>query len=203
MVIRVFSRGYLWLVGAAAFAAVGCDSESASLGSGVNPQPVPQIKVLSNRADMISGGDALVEIVLAEGVKPDGLHVTLGGKDVTSSFAPRGKDNRIIGLVTGMAEGTNILAADLGSGHGSYLEINNHKIGGPVFAGPQIKPFICATPTATVGTGDTPSTNASGLTTTATDDQCNIATEIKMYYRTTTAGCPAGSGPPPSAGASG
>ena len=190
MVIRVLSPGCLCLVGAAALVAVGCDSDSASLGSGVNPQPVPQIKVLSNRADMISGGDALVEIVLAEGVKPDGLHVTLGGKDVTSSFAARANANgRIIGLVTGMADGTNILAADLGTGHGTYLEINNHKIGGPVFSGPQVKPFICATPTATIGTGDTPSTTASGLSTTAIDDQCNIATEIKMYYRTTTAGC--------------
>ena len=37
--------------------------------------------------------------------------------------------------------------------------------------------------------GDTPASNASGLTTTAVDAQCNIATEYKLFYRTTTAGC--------------
>src|SRR5204863_4696754 len=31
--------------------------------------------------------------------------------------------------------------------------------------------------------------NASGLSTTAVDAQCNIATEYKLFYRTTTAGC--------------
>ena len=31
--------------------------------------------------------------------------------------------------------------------------------------------------------------DASGLSTTATDAQCNIATEYKLFYRTTTAGC--------------
>ena len=84
MVIRVLSRGCLWLVGAAALVAVGCDSESASLGSGVNPQPVPQIKTLSNRADMISGGDALVEIVVpkaaSEMTRAAGLHVDVDGQ---------------------------------------------------------------------------------------------------------------------------
>jgi hypothetical protein len=92
-------------------------------------------------------------------------------------------------VVTGLADGPNNLSADLGNGHGTYLTITNHKIGGPVISGPQVKPFVCATPTVTVGTGDTPSTNASGLSTAATDDQCNIATEIKMYYRSTDAGC--------------
>jgi hypothetical protein len=38
-----------------------------------------------------------------------------------------------------------------------------------------------------VGTGDTPSTNASGLSTNAIDVQCNIATEVKLFYRTTAA----------------
>jgi hypothetical protein len=188
MEIRFLSSRCLWLAATALLIAPACDSESASSGSAVDPQPAPQIKMLSNRADMISGGDALVEIVLAEGVKADGLHVALGTKDITSAFA-KGANGRIIGLVTGLAEGPNILAADLGTGHGSYMMITNHKIGGPVFSGPQVTPFVCATPTATSGTGDTPSTNPSGLTTMATDAQCNIATEIKLYYRTTTAGC--------------
>src|SRR6185369_1294789 len=37
--------------------------------------------------------------------------------------------------------------------------------------------------------GNTPASNASGLTTFAVDAQCNIATEFKLFYRTTTVGC--------------
>ena len=37
--------------------------------------------------------------------------------------------------------------------------------------------------------GNTPASNASGLTTFAVDAQCNIATEYKLFYRTTTPGC--------------
>jgi hypothetical protein len=184
MEIRFLPPRCLWLAATALLIAPACDSESASPGSAVNPQPAPQIKTLSNRADMISGGDALVEIVLADGVKSDGLHVALGTKDITSSFT-KSAGGRIIGLVTGLADGPNIIAADLGTGHGSYLMITNHKIGGPVFSGPQVTPFTCATPAAVAGTADTPASNPSGLSTVATDAQCNIATEARLFYRTT------------------
>ena len=45
-----------------------------------------EIKVLSNRADLISGGDALVEVVPAP---PPGTVIMAGGANVTSSFALR------------------------------------------------------------------------------------------------------------------
>ena len=47
-------------------------------------------------------------------------------------------------------------------------------------------------------TGNTPAPNASGLSTPATDAQCNIATEYKLFYRTTTAGCSSRACPTPS-----
>src|SRR6185369_7868256 len=53
----------------------------------------------------------------------------------------------------------------------------------------QTQPWICATPAPVAASGVTPASNASGLTTTAVDAQCNIATEFKLFYRTTTAGC--------------
>ena len=37
--------------------------------------------------------------------------------------------------------------------------------------------------------GNTPGSNASGLSTAAIDSHCTIATEYKLFYRTTTAGC--------------
>ena len=48
-----------------------------------------QILVLSNRADLISGGDALVEVVLPDKTDPASVKVTLNGSDITSAFAVR------------------------------------------------------------------------------------------------------------------
>src|SRR3954465_3186892 len=44
-----------------------------------------QIKTLSNRADLISGGDALVEIIVPHGTPPHALHVTAGKTDVSAA----------------------------------------------------------------------------------------------------------------------
>jgi Tannase-like family of unknown function (DUF6351) len=95
------------------------------------------IDVLSNRADLISGGDALVAV---GGPRP--LRVKLGRRDVTSAFAVRA-DGRYEGLVTGLKNGRNVLAVRGARGRGARLTITNHPIGGPVFAGPQVQPWKC------------------------------------------------------------
>jgi hypothetical protein len=140
------------------------------------------IKTLSNRADLISGGEALVEIVLHPGTSASGLKVDVGGHDVSGAFVQRA-DGRVIGLITGLANGNNVVTAKLGAK--ASLTINNHPIGGPVFSGTQIQPWICATPTAQPPTATMPATQASGLSTFAIDAQCNIATEYKFFYKTT------------------
>ena len=47
------------------------------------------IHVLSDRADAISGGDALVSVSLPSGVNPASVKMTLGSSNVTSEFALR------------------------------------------------------------------------------------------------------------------
>src|SRR5258705_9101455 len=69
-----------------------------------------QIKTLSNRADLISGGNAYVEIVMPEGKTIAGLGVSVGGRDVTSAFAMR-TNGRIVGVITGLANGDNVVVA--------------------------------------------------------------------------------------------
>lgn len=196
MEIRIPSPRWLWLAATAALAASGCDSNSSTTPTAPPSQPVLQIKTLSNRADMISGGDALVEIVLPPGASAGTLHATVGppGKpemahDVSDQFTARA-DGRLIGLVSGLAEGVNLLTADLGTGHGALLRITNHSIGGPIFSGPHVTPFTCATPTGSAGTDTVPATNPSGLSGTAsTDGLCNIPTEARLFYRTTDKNC--------------
>ena len=161
--------------------------------SSASPPPpafaAPTIKTLSNRADMVSGGDALVEIVLPFGVATEALRVDVGGRDVTGKFAVRpSAANRIVGLITGLANGNNVVTARA-AGATSTLTLNNHPIGGPVYSGPQILPWVCATPVAQPASGNTPASNASGLSTAAVDAQCNIATEYKLWYKTTAANC--------------
>jgi hypothetical protein len=157
----------------------------------VQPDAAPpgalQIKTLSNRADLLSGGDVLVEIVVPPG-SPQGLHVVAGTRDVSAAFAVR-TDGRTIGLITGLDVGQTVITADVGGKQGASLTVTNHPIGGPVFSGPQIQPWVCATPVPTPGDATTPATSGSGLSTNAIDAQCNIATEFKLYYRTTTATC--------------
>jgi len=157
------------------------DSDDADEGRGL------RIKSLSNRADLISGGDAYVEIVLPKRQSATALRVQLNGRDVRSAFAVRA-DGRVLGVVTGLMDGENVLIASVGKSHAARLVITNHPIGGPVIAGPQTQPFVCATPSPEPSPL-APLTNASGLQTRAVDAQCNIATEYKFYYKATKAGC--------------
>ena len=68
------------------------------------------------------------------------------------------------------------------------ITVTNAPRHGPVLSGELTKPFYCATPTPQVVNGSVPASNASGLSG-APDENCNIASEFKLYYRSTTAGC--------------
>lgn len=145
------------------------------------------IQTLSNRADLVSGGSALVEVKLPARANPAKLKLDLDGIDVTSSVTTLAS-GRTIGVVTGLKNGVNNLrvTASDGSFRGAKLVITNHPIGGPVLLSAQTTPWICATPVPVAATSTTPASNASGLSTSATDAQCNIATETHLFYRTTT-----------------
>lgn len=100
------------------------------------------IRSLSNRADLISDSQALVGIHLPHGANRNGLHVTVGGRDVTGAFSHwRGRE--VKGLVDGLALGPNDLAATAPGATGARLTITDHPNGGPVFSGPQLQPWHC------------------------------------------------------------
>jgi hypothetical protein len=149
-----------------------------------------QIVSLSNRADLISGGDAFIEVRVPTSVALNKVRLSLNGHDVTGAFTANATVRTLRGVVSGLVEGRNdFIAGESHGGREARLVITNHPIGGPVLLGSQTQPWICATPTPTAASGNTPATNASGLTTFAVDAQCNIATEYKLFYRTTTTGC--------------
>jgi hypothetical protein len=144
-----------------------------------------QIHTLSTRADMVTGGDALVEIVAPAGAQPSSLQVSVDGRNVTSAFSTR-SDGRIVGLVTGLANGTNTLQAEMAGARAATLQVTNASRQGPVISGAQVVPFYCATPSPQAASGNTPATNGSGLSG-QPDASCNVAAETKLYYRTTAA----------------
>jgi uncharacterized tannase-like protein DUF6351 len=119
-----------------------------------------QVQVLSNRADVISAGDALVAVKLPAGVSPGSVAVKRDGTDITSAFALR-PNGRYEGLVTGLTLGANVIKATAGKQSGQAT-IVNHPNGGPVFSGPQVQPWVCQ----------------SG----ATDAQCNQPAQVEWLY---------------------
>ncbi|MDR2154966.1 MAG: DUF6351 family protein [Burkholderiaceae bacterium] len=148
-----------------------------------------EVRTLSNRADLISGGDALVTITRADGAALSGLKVEVGRRDVSDAFTI-GADGAATGLVTGLADGDNVLQARSDKNDSSAsLTITNTPGNLPVLSGASyVTPFYCAQPAATAVNGDTPALAASGLSG-SPDAACGIATEYKLYYKTTAQGC--------------
>lgn len=105
--------------------------------------PRLSIDVLSGRADLVSGGSALVAVNLPKRSDAHRVVIRLGHRRITKRFAFR-KDHRFEGLVTGLALGPNHLVAIDGT-LGARITLVNHPYGGPVLSGPQLKPWVCET----------------------------------------------------------
>src|SRR5687768_12370277 len=137
-----------------------------------------QMLVLSNRADLISGGNALVEAQLPPGADASRLRVLLatdhGQRNVSEAFARRA-NGRILGLLERLPIGrSHLIAAIAGTSHGNdatRITITNHPNGGPVFSGPQVAPWVCTTQTNGLGP--------------AQDPQCNAPPSHQFFYRRT------------------
>ena len=69
-----------------------------------------EIRTLSSRADLVSGGDALIAVKVPAGTRADQLTVALNGKDLTRlSFDAASSEYR--GVIDGLAIGTNRVTA--------------------------------------------------------------------------------------------
>ncbi|MFL5782485.1 MAG: DUF6351 family protein [Thermoleophilaceae bacterium] len=135
--------------------------------SGAEAAPAPVIKVLSSRADLVSAGDALVAVKLPAGAKANHVTVTVGKRDVTSSFAVR-PDGRFEGLVQGLRIGRNTLTARIAGGRAARIVLTNHGNGGPLFSGPQVQPWVCQD--------------------TAKDKKCNEPPKVELFYKSSVDG---------------
>lgn len=147
----------------------GCSRSSPASGGGNSGTAGPSsssgaISVLSNRADLISGNDALISVTPPVSA-PTGAKMSLNGKDVTSAFVMQA-DGSYMGLVSGMQLGSNTVSARFSNGSSSSYTINNSPHGGPVISGPQLQPWTCK--------------NAAAM-----DAKCNQPPEYSYVYKST------------------
>ncbi|MGB0101632.1 MAG: DUF6351 family protein, partial [Nocardioides sp.] len=128
------------------------------------------VQVLSNRADLVSGGDVLVAVRIPKKVKPRQVRVTAGGRDVTRRFAVR-DNGRFVGLVKGLAVGRTVIRATARRTTPGRIVVVNHPNGGPIFSGPQTQHYRCQDG--------------------AVDAQCNQPATYDLLYRSTNPLAPA------------
>ena len=105
----VLAAAVTGLLGAALFAGV---TVAKSPRSSIPAKHLVRIVVLSTRADLVSGGEALVQVILPPGATASSTRLDLSGQDVTGAFAMR-PNGKFEGLVTGLGNGPNVLTAQL------------------------------------------------------------------------------------------
>ena len=142
-------------------AAVATAPATAASARAAAPRPKPKKRTIpvvsvSNRPDLVSGGDVRVAVAKVKGLKRKQVRVSLNGRDVTRQFAvrPGGRFEAVLG---DLRVGRNVVQAtgrrkNAGKKHAGpdsrlrfsgRLVITNHPNGGPIFSGPQHQPYVC------------------------------------------------------------
>jgi len=112
--VRLRRRLFFYLLPAVLVGSVLAGVSAAGGASG----PV-RITTVSDRADLISGGDALVH-VSTPGTSSGAVHLTLNGRNITSVFRQHSNGHGL-GLVSGLRLGRNELVATVPDGRGARL----------------------------------------------------------------------------------
>ena len=127
------------------------------------------VATLSSRSDMVSGGDALVEIRSASGA-PSNVLVRVNDRDATAAFHADAARRSLVGLVDGLKIGRNTIVARAGS-HTARLDVTNYPITGPIVSGDHLTPFLCRTVESGLGE--------------PLDADCSARTKIEYFYKST------------------
>src|SRR5688572_14175015 len=105
-----------------------------------------EVRTLSTRPDLVTGGDVLVQLSLPPGIAADSVSVTLNGRDITSAFRAATVPGARVALLRDLRLGNNALVATArGHSPAATLTLVNHPSTGPVISGPHQTPFVCET----------------------------------------------------------
>ncbi len=134
-----------------------------------------EIRTLSSRPDLISGGDALVEVKAPAGTALSQLTLRLNGKDVTRHLRLDPFAGSFRGLISDMSVGDNTLHAVVkargksGIAAQASLTVKNYPITGPILSGPHLSPYECRTVESGLGP--------------PLDANCSAARKVEYFYR--------------------
>jgi hypothetical protein len=129
-----------------------------------------EIKVLSSRPDLVSGGDALIAISTPADTRLEDLSFTLNGKVVKLSLARDQDSGTFRGLIDNLRNGKNELVAAARSAK-ARLQLTNYPIAGPILSGPHLTPYECRTVESGLGE--------------PLDADCSATTRVDNFYRAT------------------
>ncbi len=140
------------------------------------------LRVLGTRADLVTGGDVLLEVTSAG--RLDRLSLTVDGRPLRTYVA----GNRALALGADLPVGQSTVTARVPGQRALALTVTNHARGGPVLSGTQVQPWVCTT-------------DANGLGP-AKDAQCNASPVVRYQYVSAATGLVAAydpKAPPPAA----
>ena len=107
------------------------------------------VGVSNPRPDLVSGGEVLLRVSTPPGVRASRLRITLNSADVSSDFVAQ-RDGTLLGLVTGLRAGFNVVRADTsgrfdrwGAAHTGRVQSSDHRPG--VLGAAAAVPFYCQT----------------------------------------------------------
>lgn len=132
------------------------------------------IQVLSSKSEMVTGGNAVVDISLPEGIGASQVAVTSNGTAVPNADLQISETGTLRGLITGLKDGQNELQAryiPTGALVAS-VKVKNSPSAGPIFSGPHQRPWICET-------------QASGLGAPPATGPCQVEPRYDWYYKNT------------------
>ena len=112
------------------------------------------VEAVSNRADLVSGGDVLVRVTLPSNVGGNQAVLSLNGQPLSNPLhaAPDGRG--YLALVTGLNQGHNTLTLAAGGGFAGCI---NHQIESRLALRPHLQPWSCTTQSADPRCSQTPS----------------------------------------------
>jgi len=126
------------------------------------------VRTISTRAEMVTGGDVLLEIVAPS--PSTQIAITIGGRDAAAEIKPSPLASRFIARITNLPLGANVIeVGSKGQRPSSQLTVVNHAIAGPVISGPHQTPFTCETQAFGLGQ--------------PLDADCSITTRVDYFYR--------------------
>ena len=126
---------------------IACSSEEPISTAGSNFEPPDEadlhLRAVSSKPWLVTGGDVLVELELAEPMAGSTITLEINGVDVSEklvSISPQVSQ----ALLTGLPEGDNLLLATAGQQQ-RQLRLTNYPLSGPIISGPHEVPFYCQT----------------------------------------------------------